>query len=83
MLLYNYMARQRPDLQRNETLKKFLNYSNKRHNAEIYYRLMPFETPAFKQRELLNTFGEFESTEYLTKTPVEDQMRKHRDQVKQ
>ena len=58
------------------------NYSNKRFNAQLYYREYPQETPAFKRRLLLNNFGSYEGDKYLAETDIEEQKALHLSQVK-
>ena len=76
------MLKEHPGLDRSETLQKIQNYSNRRFNAQLYYREFPYDTPAFKRRVLMNNFGRYEGDKYLAETDVEEQKALHLRQVK-
>ena len=67
---------------KSETLQKLFNYSNKRYNAQLYYRQQPDDSPAFKRRLILNNLGQHEGFKYLAETPIEEQKALHLRQVK-
>ena len=82
VLLFHHMSRTHPGMDRSEILLKLMNYSSRRHNAELYYRQIPFDRPAFKKKDLMHNFQEIEGVKYLTETDIEEQKAKHLRQAK-
>ncbi len=73
VMVYNHMSKMNPNLAKSQALQRLWSYSKQRENTNLFNIGVPHMSPSFKQKELLNSFGHFETTEHFMNTPVEKQ----------
>jgi hypothetical protein len=67
VILFYYFNKLNPGMEERPAFQKLWNYSKQRNNTELFFAGMPTESPTFKRRQLLHSFGNVEDPIYLAK----------------
>ena len=81
ILMYHHINKSFPGLERSPALQRFVNYSKKRENVETLYKKIPFYSPTYKRKMLMDSFGHKDGAVYLASADIEEQKLQVKNQM--